>query len=214
MNEIIFQEIFWLFMLGSVLGIIIEGLWCKVRYGKWETHTVAMWGPFNIVYGIGISVFYIGCILLDSVKWISKFGAFALLGSIVEYLCGIVIRIGLRMKAWDYSSHPFNIQGIVSLRMVFLWGATGLIFNYILFEPLKNLLLLIDGMPFDMICAVLTVFMVTNLVFTAVCIIRWANRHKGKQPANKLTKWIDREYPDWKMQKRFLEWSFIDDGAQ
>ena len=64
---IVYQELFWLFMMGNVAGVIVEGLWCKVRYGKWQTHVVALWGPFNIVYGIGIAMFYV-CLLYTSRK--------------------------------------------------------------------------------------------------------------------------------------------------
>lgn len=211
MSEITFSKLFWLFMFGNVLGVIVEGVWCKLRHGKWETHTVAIWGPFNIVYGIGIPVFYVGSILFEGFQWLSKFAIFALLGSFVEYLCGIVIRIGLRMKAWDYSKHFLNIQGLISLRMVLLWGVVGSGFHLLLFEPLKKLLFLMNGVLFDMVRVGLTVFMAVNLSLTAACIIRWANRHKGKLPSNRLTKWIDRTYPDSKMQKKFFYWSFIDD---
>lgn len=39
MKQVTYSSIFWLFMFGNILGLIIEGVWCKLRYGKWETHT-------------------------------------------------------------------------------------------------------------------------------------------------------------------------------
>lgn len=72
MSRIVYQEIFWLFMLGNVLGVIVEGLWCLFRYGEWQTHVVALWGPFNIVYGIGIALFYIGESLLGGQIWLLR----------------------------------------------------------------------------------------------------------------------------------------------
>lgn len=58
MQNITYFDIFWLFMLGNIAGVLFEGVWCKIRYRKWETHSVAIWGAFNIVYGIGIPVLY------------------------------------------------------------------------------------------------------------------------------------------------------------
>ena len=104
MNGFVYQEIFWLFLVGSVLGVVVEGCWCRFRYGRWRTHVVALWGPFNIVYGIGIAVFYLGESLLQQKAWPVRVAALALAGSLVEYLCGLVIRVGIRMKAWDYQA--------------------------------------------------------------------------------------------------------------
>ena len=53
-----YQNMFWLFMISNVLGVILEGLWCLIRTGYWETHVVSMWGPFCIIYGFGAVGFY------------------------------------------------------------------------------------------------------------------------------------------------------------
>ena len=210
MSRIVYQEIFWLFMLGNVLGVIVEGLWCLFRYGEWQTHVVALWGPFNIVYGIGIALFYIGESLLDGQIWLLRITILALIGSLVEYLCGLVIRIGIRMKAWDYRDHFLNIQGLISPKMTLVWGVLGLGFDLFLYKPLKKALSYITGFVWDSICVGISVFMMLNLSCTAVCIIRWANRHRGKPPLNHISQFIDRKYPDAWMQKKFCNWKFIE----
>lgn len=210
MKQVTYTSIFWLFMLGNILGVIVEGVWCKLRYGKWETHTVALWGPFNIVYGIGVPMFYISSILIDGIHWLAKFFSFSLIGSLVEYLCGLTIRIGVRMKAWDYSKQYMNIQGLISLKMAIVWGIVGFSFYKLLFNPLKELLHIMNGTVFDIVCIGLTAFMAINLLLTAICIIRWSNRHYGKPAASRFTRWVDKNYPDEKMQKKFFYWSFIE----
>lgn len=210
MKQVTYPAFFWLFMLGNVVGVIVEGIWCELRYGKWETHTVALWGPFNIVYGIGVPVFYIGSILLDELHWFIKFLSFSLFGSLVEYLCGLVIRIGVRMKAWDYSKHFMNIQGLISLKMAIAWGIVGFSFYKLLFNPLRKLLLMMNWAVFNIACIGLTVFMCINLLLTAICIIRWSNRHYGKPPVTRFARWADKNYPDKKMEKKFFYWSFIE----
>ncbi|NLC25269.1 MAG: putative ABC transporter permease [Fastidiosipila sp.] len=213
MNNLLYKNVFWLFMLGNVLGVLVEGFWCLLWKGEWETHTVAMWGPFNIVYGIGLPVFYIGSILLDGARWARKFSVNAIIGSLVEYICGLFIRIGIRMKAWDYSGHFMNIQGIISLKMAFLWGLVGTGYNMFLHSPVEKLLSLINGTFWDLAGLGLAIFMILNLTLTAACIIRWSNRHFGKSASSQLSRWLDEKYPDSIMQEKFFYWSFIEEGS-
>ena len=205
-----YQELFWLFMFGNVLGVIVEGAWCKFRYGKWQTHVVALWGPFNIVYGIGIVMLYIGETLFIRFDRLLSIVILDLIGSLVEYLCGVVIRIGIGMKAWDYRNHFLNIQGLISPKMTIMWGALGLFFDQVLYQPLKDILSHMTGTAWKIACIGLSLFMIVNLTWTAICIIRWANRHKKKAPLNRVSRFIDSKYPDEWMQKKFCNWSFIE----
>lgn len=137
MQNVTYFDIFWLFMLGNLAGVLLEGTWCKVRYGKWETHSVTILGAFNLVYGIGIPVFYIASLFVSHKHWFYIFVVMALLGSIVEYFCGLLLRFGLRMRAWDYRNHFWNVQGIISPKMVLIWGALGLVFCDFLLDPVQ-----------------------------------------------------------------------------
>ncbi|MCM1543868.1 MAG: putative ABC transporter permease [Ruminococcus sp.] len=211
MSAITYRDIFFLFMIGNVLGVIVEGVWCKLYKGKWETHVVALLGPFNIVYGIGISLFCIVDYLLVGHPLLLRVAMLALAGSLVEYLCGLVIRIGIRMKAWDYRHHRWNLQGLISPKMTVAWGAMGFVFDRFMNKPLKKLLMRMSGASWNVLCSVLSVFMVINLSCTAVCIIRWANRHRGKPPMNRISRFIDDKYPDEWMEKKFCNWKFIED---
>ena len=55
----VFQKTFWLYMIGNILGFLMEGFWCKLKYGKWESHVVSMIGPFCLIYGFGAAIFYL-----------------------------------------------------------------------------------------------------------------------------------------------------------
>ena len=111
MQKITYFNIFWLFMLGNLVGVFVEGIWCKLRYGKWETHSVAIWGTFNIVYGIGTPIFYIGGMLISRFHWLVHFVVMSLLGSLVEYLCGLVIRIGNTNESMGLQQTVFEYSG-------------------------------------------------------------------------------------------------------
>ncbi|MBQ4129634.1 MAG: hypothetical protein IJD68_07710 [Ruminococcus sp.] len=48
------------------------------------------------------------------------------IGSLVittlEFLCGLVVNIRLKLKVWDYSKQPLNLLGQICLLYSFLWG--------------------------------------------------------------------------------------------
>lgn len=53
----------------------------------------------------------------------------------------------------------------------------------------------------------MSIFMAINLAFTALCLVRWRDRHEGIAPQNYVEQTIDEVYDDYKMEKRFCEWS-------
>ena len=56
LNEI--TKIFFIFMIGSVIGYIVEMIVAFVQEGHFESRQGVLYGPFTPVYGIGILVFY------------------------------------------------------------------------------------------------------------------------------------------------------------
>ena len=153
---------------------------------------------------------YIGETLLNRFDWPLRSVILALIGSLVEYLCGLMIRIGIGMKAWDYRNHFLNIQRLISLKMTIMWGALGLFFDQVLYQLLKGILSYMTRTAWKIACTGLSLFMLVNLTWTAICIIRWANWHTKKAPLNRISRFIDRKYPDEWMQKKFCNWSFIE----
>lgn len=207
-SQITFERLFWLFVAGSVIGWMIEGLFCVVKRGAWESHVVSVWGPFCILYGLGLAGFYAGSILLSGRSFLARFLAFGVVADVVELLCGLLLEFGLGMRAWSYVWHFMNVRGHISLQMTFAWGGLGALFSYAV-PPITRLFDRLEGKTFHVVSVVCGVFMAVNLAFTAACIVRWSDRHFGVPPDNAFARMIDREYPDSYMRHRFCEWRFI-----
>jgi len=47
-----FCKLFYIFIIGSVLGWVIEGLYTLIKKGVLINHSALVIGPFNVVYGI------------------------------------------------------------------------------------------------------------------------------------------------------------------
>lgn len=207
-KQITYQKLFWLFMVGSVVGVPLEGLWCLLTLGHWETHVVPIWGPFCIIYGLGAVGFYIGAVALKKQNIIVKFIIYSLIATIVEFLCGWVLEYGLNMYAWDYSDDPLNIKGYVSLGMSLIWGVLGIAFNRIV-PFLDRIFAKMKGKGWRIACICLTIFMIINFIATVPCFIRWKQRHEGIAPKNSIEQMIDETYDDARMAERYCEWHFI-----
>ena len=54
-----YATLLWLFVIGSAVGFVLEGLWCVLRTGRWESHSATIWGPFCIIYGVGAVAVYL-----------------------------------------------------------------------------------------------------------------------------------------------------------
>lgn len=208
---ITFPILFWLFFLASILGVLIEGLFCLIRRKRWETHTVAIWGPFCIIYGMGAAGLYVSAIIFENFCWITQFLLYAVVSAFIEHLCGLVLKYGLGMKAWDYSNMRLNLHGLTCLRMTLAWGLIGVGFAYFGVPLLKIWSLSLRYSPHSWITKVLAVFMGINLSMTFLCILRWSRRHRGIPAKSKLDYYLDKKYDDDKMSRRFCEWKFLEE---
>ena len=209
-TKITFSKVFILFIFGSLIGVVIEGVWCLIAKGHWETHVVSMWGDFCILYGFGAAGCYVGNAYLKNQKLIVKFLMYLVVGSVIEIICGALLEYGLGMRAWNYENSFLNFKGYTSLGMSVMWGVLGVTFGF-LWPLYDKLMLKLQSKALDIVCGILSIFMLINISFALVCIFRWSERHNGEKPSNKIEKMIDKKYDDEFMKNRFMEWQFLDD---
>lgn len=135
-----YATLFWLFMFGSVAGFVLEGLWCVITDGHWESHTATVWGPFCIIYGIGAVAV---CLLSGLLRWKSlpvQFAAFSASGAAVEFFGSLFQELCFGSVSWDYSGHLLNLGGRVSLKMALMWGVLGIVFIRLAFLLVRRAL--------------------------------------------------------------------------
>ena len=209
-NTITYQRMYWLFLAGSLLGLVFEGFWCLMKHGHWESHVNFIWEPLCGIYGVGAVGCYLGAVFLRSHPLPVKFLAFALIGTAIEFAAGLILEYGLHMRAWDYSGTFMNIKGHVNLQMTILWGILGLVFSFWL-PAVENVLGRMQGGGWKIACMGLSVILALDISATALCLARWSGRHRGIPAGNRIERLLDRAYPDEVMEKRFCEWYFIDD---
>ncbi len=97
----------------------------------------------------------------------------------------------------------FNIGGkiyppycVVWGLLSFLWIKYGLNVYLKVFDSLYN-------KNFKMITLFIFVFLIFDLTYTSLIVNRYAKRHKNVPAVTKLDKYLDKEFPNWKVKDRF-----------
>lgn len=119
-----------LFIVGGTCGWAIELFFRRFVHKKW-VNPGFLAGPCLPLYGTGVVFLYIICSLdysfIANEVWRAVF-VIALITAVmtlVEYITGLIFIVGLKVKLWDYSKRPGNIQGIICPLFTFFWGVIG-----------------------------------------------------------------------------------------
>ena len=200
-NEL--TKIFIIFMIGSLIGYIVEMIVALVQNGHLESRQGVLYGPFTPVYGIGIIVFYLFFNKVDTRQKGKIFIMSMILGGITEYLCSFLQEKIFGTVSWDYSNWIFNINGRTTLIHCTYWGIAGILYiSYI--EPLiPKINELINKNLTKILAASLAVFMIFNITISSMAALRQKDRNDNIAPQNKIDEFLDANYPDYYMNKVF-----------
>lgn len=198
-----FYKLFWLFLIGSLLGDITETIFCRFTAGEWMNRSSLIWGPFSIVWGFAI---VLATILLYKDKdkpdrHIFLVGTF--LGGAYEYICSVLAEIVFGQVFWDYSDIPFNLGGRVNLLYCFFWGIAALIWIKGLYPPFSRWIEKIPKVTGYILTWILVLFMSINMLVSAAALIRYSERNGGPPAASGWEHVIDTHFDDQMMQDQF-----------
>lgn len=115
-----------LFFVGSVVGWCIEVLFRRIFTAKKWINPGFLTGPYLPLYGFGVAMlFAISLIPIDTgYYWLDSLIIILIMGvvmTLIEYIAGLIFIKGMKIKLWDYTDRPGNIQGIICPLFSFLW---------------------------------------------------------------------------------------------
>ncbi len=116
------HQLFWYFILFSILGLIIETLYGYFTMGIWESRKGLIWGPFCPVYGVGaiFLIFFLNHV--DQKSYFKLFFYGALTGAAVEYVLSYGLEATYGARFWDYSYAKGDINGRICIIYSLFWG--------------------------------------------------------------------------------------------
>lgn len=196
-----FYKLFWLFLIGAVLGDLVETIFCRLTAGVWMSRSSLVWGPFSIVWGLAIAaatallykdrekpdrhLFFIGTVL----------------GGAYEYVCSVFTELVFGTVFWDYSEIPFNLSGRINLLYCFFWGIAAVIWIKGLYPFFSGWIEKIPVLWGYILTWVLVVFMASNIVVSSMALIRYDRRSEGMQADNVIEKLLDEHFDDERMER-------------
>lgn len=194
-------EIIWLFTLGSLLGDIVETLFCRVTAGIWMSRSSLVWGPFSVVWGMAL---VLAAVMLrqDQNKpdrHIFLIGA--LMGGAYEYLCSVLGELVFGVVFWDYSAMPFNLGGRVNLLYCLFWGVAAVLWIRYLYPPLARFIGWVRRKTGKALTIAVALFMVVNMAVSAMALVRYDARVDGQPPANAVERLLDERFGDERMER-------------
>ena len=194
-------KIFWIFLIGSILGYGIEMIVGLVQNGHFVSRQGLLFGPFIQVYGVGLVAYYL---VISNIKKKSNMKIFfitMLLGGIVEYLFSYFQETWFGTVSWDYSNLLFNIHGRTSLLHCLYWGIGGVLFVRFILPLIRNLNGWCKNTNFRYITAFLVLFITFDIVMSGMAGSRQLERKNNIAANGYIDNFFDEYYPDEKLEQ-------------
>jgi len=210
--------ILWVFIIYSVLGVVVELVFCLVVEGVVESRQGLLYLPLRPIYGLGgasctvllhhlitepVVVFVLGMLICTAIEYAASL--------VMEKLSGAI--------SWDYGDKPLNVHGRVCLQYSASWGLLSLLVVYVLDPVVYSVVKALDGQIGQAILTVLLIMVALSAVLTAGALNRIARRVGalrappwGEPATTSLTSWqrlIDRLAPDVVVINTFPRMSLI-----
>ena len=175
-NQVTIHHLFWYFLIFSVIGLLLETIYCYISVGVLESRKGFIWGPLCPVYGIcGTALIYV-LDKIDLKKSWQLFVAGFLIGSVAEYILSYVLEAIYGIRFWNYDYLKFNLNGRISIIFSIYWGALSVIIMRIVKPLIDKLVNKIKPNNKIIIETAIFVFLVIDCIVTVWGIQTYQNR--------------------------------------
>ncbi len=189
------------FVLGSFVGFIFENIVCFIQYGTFYSRKGLIYGPFVPIYGGGLVLFIL---FFGNAKSNSKlFWGGMMVGGAFEYICSLVQEYVFGTRSWYYTKNFLNFAGRTSPFHMTLWGCLTFLFMKVFYKSIVDLLNKVKTNWKHVLVVLILVFMGFDIGISWVASVRQKDRHYGIAPCNAFEVWLDKTYPDERLDRIF-----------
>ena len=202
-----FFNLFWTFMVASVVGLIVEIIYhmVVVEPGVYQDRAGLLWGPFSPIYGFGAVLMTIALNRFKDRNIIFIFVVCTIIGGAFEYFVSVFMEVAFGATAWDYSNEFLGnlFGGRTCLLFASMFGFLGLVWIKILLPLVLRIVNLIPWKLRYGVTLVCATFMLINGVMTLQALDNWGARKAGHVPATGIEQFYAEHFNDEYMQNRF-----------
>lgn len=207
-KELILYKNFWLFVVFSIIGVVIESIWCFLNHGYFESRQGLIYGPISQIYGFGSLILIYLLSKIKSKGFIKLFIASAIIGGVFEYLCSFFQELMLGSVSWQYTTAMALFNGRTCFTYSIFWGLLGMVLIKYIYPFLSKVVEVILYKISKVITWVCIVFIVFDFVISAAAVYRQSQRYDNIPATNEIQKFLDEKYPDSFMKEIYPNMKF------
>lgn len=192
-------KFFWIFMIGSFIGFILETLVVLIEEGHYENRQGLIYGPFVQIYGIGAIVYYLFVPKIKNKRMI--FPICMVVGGILEYLFSYIQQVLFGTISWDYSNYMIHLNGRISLLHCIYWGLAGIFVLKVMCPVIDKINFQTRNIAFKLVTSVTMVFMLFDISISWTAANRQEERMKNIPAEGRMDRFLDKHYSDEVMDK-------------
>ena len=213
--ELDFFNLFWIFVIASVAGVVIESIYhvLVVDFGHYEDRAGLLWGPFSPIYGFGAVLMTLALNRFHNAPIPVVFLVSAVIGGAFEYFVSWFMEYAFGAIAWDYTGTFLNINGRTNFMFMCMWGVLGVVWVKLALPALLHTVNLIPWRWHYSITALCAALMIFDGAMTLVALDCWYARLAGAAPDNALEQFCAEQFDNQWMENRFESMSIHPDAA-
>lgn len=207
-------NLFWVFFVCSVLGLILEEVWHMVVVdpGVYQDRAGMLFGPFSPIYGFGAALMTMALNRFYKKNPLIIFLVSALIGGAFEVFVGWFMQTSFGVVSWSYShirlfGMPDPIAVLTGGRtctpFACMWGLGGLIWIKVLLPRLLKLINMIPWKRRYSATVILTAVMLIDGVMTLQSLDYWYQRVNGTVRNIPVAQFYDKHFDNEYMENRF-----------
>ena len=207
-------NLFWVFFVCSVLGLILEEVWHMVVVdpGVYQDRAGMLFGPFSPIYGFGVVLMTMALNRFYKKNPLIIFLVSALIGGAFEVFVGWFMQTSFGVVSWSYShirlfGMPDPIAVLTGERtctpFACMWGLGGPIWIKVLLPRLLKLINMIPWKRRYSATVILTAVMLIDGVMTLQSLDYWYQRVNGTVRNIPVAQFYDKHFDNEYMENRF-----------
>ena len=201
--KLTFFHIMWIFLIGSVIGLVFEVVVSFILDGRWESRVGFVLGPISPLYGLGAAIGTLAVNPLRGKSVFAQFTAAALVGGLLEYLAGTFLEERYGIVAWSYIDQPLNLHGHTRASIMLVWGVVGIVWALWVLPALYRLIELIPERLRVPLTAIAFTYIIVDSTLTVAALDSWFWRQAGYPVAGPIQEFCARYFDDAFMSERF-----------
>ncbi len=209
-----FFNLFWVFMVCSLLGLILETVWHMTidEPGVYQDRAGVLFGPLSPIYGLGAVIMTMALNRFYKRSPLLIFLVSAVLGGAFEVFVSWFLQTSFGVIAWLYDDVTlFGLPDPIVLltgaractQMTALWGLGGLLWIKLCLPRLLKLINLIPWKWRYSLTVVVSALMVVDCFMTLQALDCWYERVSGIEPTSPVEQFYAEHFDNEYMANRF-----------